>query len=307
MEKFLCDKCGICCKSLNHSSLYSDLDRGDGTCVYLTIDNLCSIYECRPTKCNIDKMYELFFKNSLSKHDFYAINYLACEKLKNFKFKEDTIMPLPFILAGLGALGSAVAGTAAAVGTAAATAAGTVAAAAGTAATAAATAAGTAAAAAGTAAAAAGTAAAAAGTAAVGAVTTLGAVATGATGTIASAAITISSKQIAKYAVQSAIGLGAATIYGEYKSAEGHYQGKKEGYTEASATYEKKIAELTTYFLSEKKVFADKLNEYNELLNIYEQAIKELERKANKSQEELTAINNLKIVHYDLSQLEKCV
>ena len=32
---FHCDKCGICCRSLRRSPLYSGLDRGDGVCRYL--------------------------------------------------------------------------------------------------------------------------------------------------------------------------------------------------------------------------------------------------------------------------------
>ena len=37
-----CDICGTCCRNLNKSSIYEDLDRGDGTCKYLE-SNLCSI------------------------------------------------------------------------------------------------------------------------------------------------------------------------------------------------------------------------------------------------------------------------
>lgn len=51
---FLCDKCGLCCRNLNLSEIYADLDRGDGTCKYLQ-GNLCSIYEKRPLKCRTMK------------------------------------------------------------------------------------------------------------------------------------------------------------------------------------------------------------------------------------------------------------
>lgn len=69
--------------NLNLSSLYSDLDRGDGICKYFDTDNkLCSIYETRPLKCNIDKSYELYFKDQLTRDEYYEINYRACKELK---------------------------------------------------------------------------------------------------------------------------------------------------------------------------------------------------------------------------------
>ena len=51
---FHCDKCGICCRSLRRSPLYSGLDRGDGVCRYLD-GNLCSIYATRPLLCRMDE------------------------------------------------------------------------------------------------------------------------------------------------------------------------------------------------------------------------------------------------------------
>ena len=53
---FKCDKCGECCRHLNESDLYIELDRGDGVCKYLD-GNLCSIYENRPLHCRIDESY----------------------------------------------------------------------------------------------------------------------------------------------------------------------------------------------------------------------------------------------------------
>lgn len=68
---------------LSLSDLYSDLDRGDGICRYFDLDTkLCSIYEQRPAKCNIDQMYHLFFESKMSKEQFYELNYLACVELK---------------------------------------------------------------------------------------------------------------------------------------------------------------------------------------------------------------------------------
>ena len=47
---FKCDKCGECCRHLDESELYQEIDRGDGVCKFLT-DNLCSIYDKRPWVC----------------------------------------------------------------------------------------------------------------------------------------------------------------------------------------------------------------------------------------------------------------
>ena len=80
--KFNCDKCGICCRNLNRSDLYTFLDRGDGVCKYLTNSNLCSIYDERPILCQIDKAYEIYFKETLTKEEYYQLNYNACIKLK---------------------------------------------------------------------------------------------------------------------------------------------------------------------------------------------------------------------------------
>lgn len=79
---FDCDKCGECCRNLDKSPIYAQLDRGDGTCRYL-VGNLCSIYENRPILCRIDESYDLFFKDTLSQDEFYKLNQSFCIKLKN--------------------------------------------------------------------------------------------------------------------------------------------------------------------------------------------------------------------------------
>lgn len=61
--------------------MYSDLDRGDGTCRYLD-GNLCSIYDTRPVKCCVDKCYELYFCDRLTKEEFYELNNKICQVLK---------------------------------------------------------------------------------------------------------------------------------------------------------------------------------------------------------------------------------
>ncbi len=78
---FPCDKCGECCRNLNLSKVYSGLDRGDGVCRYLD-GNLCSIYQNRPVLCRIDESYEIFFKDFMTKEEFYNVNMRVCNELK---------------------------------------------------------------------------------------------------------------------------------------------------------------------------------------------------------------------------------
>lgn len=79
---FPCDKCGECCRQLNKSSAYAMLDRGDGTCKYLK-DNLCQIYDQRPIICQVDRCYDLFYKELMTREQFYELNRSVCIKLKN--------------------------------------------------------------------------------------------------------------------------------------------------------------------------------------------------------------------------------
>ena len=80
---FPCDCCGLCCMSLSHSSLYSDLDNGHGVCRYFNKKTKkCSIYVNRPVKCNIDAMYNMYYSADMTRDEFYQINLQACNALK---------------------------------------------------------------------------------------------------------------------------------------------------------------------------------------------------------------------------------
>ena len=84
---FKCDQCGACCRHVNLSSYYQSLDRGDGECKYLD-GNLCTIYEKRPLLCRVDESYMAFFRKSMSKEEYYRLNYEACRKLKKITNEE---------------------------------------------------------------------------------------------------------------------------------------------------------------------------------------------------------------------------
>lgn len=78
---FQCDHCGCCCRNLDKSKLYSNLDRGDGVCKYL-LENECSIYDERPLLCRVDECYGLFFSQYMSLKEYYQLNKKECKKLK---------------------------------------------------------------------------------------------------------------------------------------------------------------------------------------------------------------------------------
>jgi len=74
---FECKKCGKCCRHLDRSELFKDLDRGDGVCKYLR-DNLCSVYEDRPLLCRIEESYNVFFSEVYTKEEYCRLNEEAC-------------------------------------------------------------------------------------------------------------------------------------------------------------------------------------------------------------------------------------
>lgn len=57
-------------------------DRGDGACIYLGQDNLCTIYETRPTLCNVEAMFSIRKKiePNLTLKEHYIRNNELCNK-----------------------------------------------------------------------------------------------------------------------------------------------------------------------------------------------------------------------------------
>ncbi len=79
---FNCKKCGKCCQSLRGADLYKDLDDGSGTCIYFNKKTkLCSIYQNRPEKCNIDLMYQKEYYKYYTKSEYERLNYIGCKKI----------------------------------------------------------------------------------------------------------------------------------------------------------------------------------------------------------------------------------
>lgn len=80
---FPCTQCGCCCKQVFRSELTAYLDKGNGSCKYLSSDNTCSIYEERPDICRVDLQYKVFFSSKMDWEEFVAINIAACNFLQN--------------------------------------------------------------------------------------------------------------------------------------------------------------------------------------------------------------------------------
>lgn len=78
---FQCTKCGLCCRNVQP---LPNLDRGDGVCRYLdTKENLCTIYETRPTICNVAAMYEQFWRKfGLTEEEHHEAVKHACRVLQ---------------------------------------------------------------------------------------------------------------------------------------------------------------------------------------------------------------------------------
>ena len=92
---FPCSSCGACCRRVDkavevirmaeHGSVNPNNELHfpytwdeNGKCENLTEDNKCSVYENRPTMCNIDKLQSFF---GIDKTHFYKANIEACNKM----------------------------------------------------------------------------------------------------------------------------------------------------------------------------------------------------------------------------------
>lgn len=66
---FVYTKCGTCCRNIDRIPELSEYHIGNGVCIYLTEDNMCSIYDMRPDICNVDLMYEKVYRNIMTENN----------------------------------------------------------------------------------------------------------------------------------------------------------------------------------------------------------------------------------------------
>lgn len=80
---FDCERCGLCCRSLQGHEMYRHLDRGDGVCRHLVEHtNLCGVYENRPDECRVDLAYERLFAGAMSRATYQAATLAICRQLQ---------------------------------------------------------------------------------------------------------------------------------------------------------------------------------------------------------------------------------
>lgn len=80
---FKCTKCGICCRNIGGIPELVEYHKGDGICIYLSEDNLCTIYQRRPDICNVEKMYALRYKDIMAKEVYEKLNMEGCHLLQD--------------------------------------------------------------------------------------------------------------------------------------------------------------------------------------------------------------------------------
>ena len=82
MMTFPCNQCGWCCQNLDKDNLYASLDRGDGVCSFFDIERKqCTIYDTRPTICNIEAMYLSTFA-AMDYEDYIDQNIKVCQSVQ---------------------------------------------------------------------------------------------------------------------------------------------------------------------------------------------------------------------------------
>jgi Fe-S-cluster containining protein len=58
----------------------TEFDCGDGICIHIK-NNLCEIYANRPLICNVERMFKLHFKYTMTEKQFILENLKVCIKL----------------------------------------------------------------------------------------------------------------------------------------------------------------------------------------------------------------------------------
>ena len=93
MVKFNCDKCSSCCHHI--AALLDNVDNlkepfktevkdfpyiaVNGKCEKLTNKGFCKVYTKRPDLCNVDLLYEKYFKDTMTRKEYYINNKKYCK------------------------------------------------------------------------------------------------------------------------------------------------------------------------------------------------------------------------------------
>lgn len=83
---FPCIECGLCCRLSGKVPQLQPLQTEKGLCRYFDeATNRCQIYRTRPTICNTEKMYALYFKDLMSEAEYIRQNLRVCYELNKEK------------------------------------------------------------------------------------------------------------------------------------------------------------------------------------------------------------------------------
>ncbi|AQQ60520.1 flagellin N-methylase [Helicobacter bilis] len=88
---FPCTSCGACCKNIAGIKELESYDLGNGVCRFLDSNNMCSIYDSRPSICRVDIMFEKVYFKHYSKEEFYRLNVEACKTLQEKESVKDEL------------------------------------------------------------------------------------------------------------------------------------------------------------------------------------------------------------------------
>lgn len=79
---FPCIECGLCCRLSSTVPQLQPLQNEKGLCRYFNEGtNRCRIYPNRPVICNTEKMYDLYFKDTMSEAAYIRQNLQVCYDL----------------------------------------------------------------------------------------------------------------------------------------------------------------------------------------------------------------------------------
>ena len=83
--EFLCTQCGACCRTAGEQGYMPS--QPNGSCIYLTEENLCEIYDERPEFCNVKGTYNRKVKDGIinaekdSERDYYKLSTMFCHQM----------------------------------------------------------------------------------------------------------------------------------------------------------------------------------------------------------------------------------
>jgi Fe-S-cluster containining protein len=91
---YKCEDCGACCRFGNTARFDPSMVDEHGNCKNLDMETkLCKDYENRPDFCNVNKWYEVNFKDKgVSYEDYIKDQREGCDVMRKLREKENEIL-----------------------------------------------------------------------------------------------------------------------------------------------------------------------------------------------------------------------